>query len=174
MFYAAGRAIGEARSDDGRTWTRVDGDPSTEAMDPVLAPSGAAGATGPTGATGAFDAAQVDDPCVALRTTPAGRLQVRVLYTGYASSPGAGADSAIGFAARYGEAGALARQAQGVYSASPHAAAPALFEAGGTSLLYVQADEGSVDPARPYPAIAAAVAPVRLSLPAAAAFPATP
>src|SRR5258708_28263137 len=31
MFYAAGNAIGEAHSSDGLSWTRVDGDPSSEA-----------------------------------------------------------------------------------------------------------------------------------------------
>jgi hypothetical protein len=35
MYYDAGGAIGIARSEDGRAFTRVDGDPSTPAMDPA-------------------------------------------------------------------------------------------------------------------------------------------
>lgn len=36
MYYDAGGAIGAARSDDGVTFTRVDGDPSTPAIDPIV------------------------------------------------------------------------------------------------------------------------------------------
>ena len=39
MLYAAGVSIGEATSADGYAWTRVDGDPATTELDPVLEPS---------------------------------------------------------------------------------------------------------------------------------------
>ncbi len=38
MYYDAGGAIGIARSEDGRSFTRVDGDPSTPEMDPAVLP----------------------------------------------------------------------------------------------------------------------------------------
>ena len=111
MLYAAGVAIGEATSADGVTWTRVDGDPTTAAIDPILAPSPFDPAHPDVDAGGAFDTGQVSDPCVSPRVTPAGRLEVRVLYTGYDGPPGA-ADraSAVGLAARYGDTGALERR----------------------------------------------------------------
>jgi hypothetical protein len=176
MFYGAGGSIGEARSDDGMTWTRVDGDPSTEAIDPVLAPRPRVDvASLPPGAAPPFDEASVDDPFVSWRITPAGRLHVRVLYTGYAPAVGAARpDSAIGEAARYGDSGALRRGNAPVYAVSLHEAAPALFVSGGGSMLYVHEDDGVQDRAGSYPAIAAAVAPVDVTLPAAAPFPPAP
>jgi hypothetical protein len=167
MFYAAGQSIGEAASADGVAWARVDADPQTAAMDPVLSPGAS------------FDAGQVDDPGVLPRVTPAGRLEVRVLYTGYdarpnAGSPGAARTSAIGFAARYGDAGPLVRQPVPVYAVGAHEAAPALFEYAGGAILYVQQDETAVDPSHPYPAIAAAVAPVSVTLPTAGPFAPSP
>jgi hypothetical protein len=163
MFYGAGVAIGEARSDDGLGWTRVDGDPQTLALDPVLSPGSS------------FDRGQVDDPVVLPRITAAGRLHVRVLYTGYDAPPGTPSrGSSIGFAARYGAAGALARQATPVFGAGSHEAAPALFEYAAGSLLYVQQDETAQDRANPYTAIAAAVAPESSTLPAPGSFPAAP
>ncbi len=163
MFYGAGRAIGEATSADGSSFTRVDGDPSTGALDPVLSP----------GAT--FDAGQLDDPVVLPRVTPAGRLQVRVLYTGYDGAPGASSrSSAIGFAARYGSSGPLSRQAAPVYGGSAHEAAPALLEYEGGSILYVHQDETSLDPGHPYAAIAAAFAPESGALPAPGVFASSP
>jgi hypothetical protein len=169
MFYGAGRSIGEAASADGVAWTRVDADPRTAAMDPVLSPGAS------------FDAGQVDDPVVLPRLTPAGRLQVRVLYTGYDAPPGGAGGgsvspartSAVGFAARFGEAGPLERQPLPVYLVGAHEAAPALFEFAGGTILYVQQDE-TADPSNPYPAIAAAVAPESSTLGAAGPFPATP
>jgi hypothetical protein len=167
MFYGAGRSIGEAASTDGVAWTRIDAQPQTSELDPVLS----------TGAS--FDSGQVDDPVVLPRVTPAGRLQVRMLYTGYDAPPGGGSQSAprssaIGFAARYGEAGPFARQAVPVYSAGAHDAAPAWFEYARGSILYVQQDETALDPSNPYTAIAAGVAPESTQLSAAGPFSSMP
>jgi hypothetical protein len=154
MLYGAGRSIGEAASTDGQSWTR---------LGVVLSP-------GP-----AFDSGQVDDPVLLPRVTPAGRLQVRVLYTGYDAPPGAPSrSSAVGFAARYGSSGPLSRQAVAVYGGTKHEAAPALFEPAIGSILYVQQDETSLDPSNPYTAIAAAFAPESGALPAPGAFATTP
>jgi len=163
MLYGAGSSIGEAASADGTTWTRVDGDPEAPGLNPVLSP----------GST--FDAGQVDDPLLLPRVTPAGRLQVRVLYTGHDTPPGAAARaSAVGFAARYGSSGPLSRQDAPVYGGSAHEAAPALFEPALGSILYAQQDETSLDPANPYPALAAAFAPASGTLPAPGAFATSP
>jgi hypothetical protein len=163
MFYGAGDAIGEARSDDGVGWTRVDATPQTPAPDPALAPGSS------------FDRGQVDHPVVLPRVTAAGRLQLRVLYTGYDAPPGASSrTSSIGFAARYGEEGPFARQPVPVYAPGAHEAAPALFEYAAGSLLFVQQDEAAQDRANPYPAIAAAVAPTSVTLSPPAGFPPSP
>jgi hypothetical protein len=152
MFYGAGLSIGEATSADGKSWTRL-------GPGPVLAPGEG------------FDAGQVDDPLVLPRVTPAGRLQVRVLYTGYDAPPGATSRaSAVGFAARYEDSGPLSRQTAPVYGGSKHEAAPALLESAIGSILYAQQDETSLDPASPYAAIAAAFAPESGTLPAPGAF----
>jgi hypothetical protein len=175
MFYGAGSAIGEARSNDGSTWERVDADPSTPALDAVLAPSAVGESSLLPGESAPFDAGQVDDPMVAVRTTAAGRLQLRVLYTGYDAPLGAPTrSSAIGFAARYGGSGPLTRQPIPVYSVGRHEAAPALFEYGGGSMLYVEEDETSQDRAHPYPAIAAACAPTTATLAPQLPFPTGP
>jgi hypothetical protein len=163
MFYGAGDAIGEATSDDGVGWMRADADPRTPASDPVLSP-------GPS-----FDSGQVDHPVALPRVTAAGRVQLRVLYTGYDAQPGsASRGSSIGFAARFGDAGPLVRQPVPVYAPGAHEAAPALFEFAGGSFLYVQQDETAQDRANPYPSIAAAVAPTSVTLPALTAFPPAP
>jgi hypothetical protein len=172
MLYAAGDSIGEATSADGYTWTRVDGDPSTPALDPVLAPSPFAGPV-PDDASGLpFDTGQVTDPCLLPRVAASGRLLVRVLYTGYQGPPGAtGRASAIGYAARYGDAGALVRNGSPVYSVGKHEAAPALFEWSEGSLLYVSQDS-STTPV--YPEIAAGVFPATLTLPTPKTYATSP
>jgi hypothetical protein len=165
MAYSAGVSIGEAVSADGVSWTRVDADRGTPALDPLLGP----------GESGSFDAGQVSDPLLAPRVTPAGRLQVRVLYTGWDEPPGASSrSSAIGFAARYGAFGALTRAGAPVYSVSLHAAAPALFEWTAGSMLYVHEDDGAFDRTHPFPAVAAAFAPEQGMLPPVGPFPAGP
>jgi hypothetical protein len=106
--------------------------------------------------------------------TAAGRIQVRVLYTGLDGAPGSSMTraSAIGFAARYGDSGPLVRQTTPVLSLGRHEAAPALFEWAGNSMLYVQMDETSIMP--PYPAIGAAFAPAQLTLSAPSSYAASP
>lgn len=174
MLYAAGLSIGEAESEDGLSWRRLDADPSTPEDDPVLSPSAPVDGEGDGGsANGPFDTAQVSDPCLAPRITPAGRLEVRVLYTGFTAPPGAPSRaSAIGFAARYGDAGPLIRQAQAVLTLAKHEAAPALFEWSEQSMLYVHMDETTATP--PYRAIAAAYAPAQDLLPAPNAYAKSP
>jgi len=169
MLYGAGGSIGEATSADGRTWTRAAGNP-------VLAPSPTVDPTTlPTGAQPPFDEGQVDHPVMAPQTTLDGRLQVRVLYTGYRPAFGAtAAGSAIGLAGRYGDSGPLSRQATPVYTVSLNEAAPAFFEYAGGSLLYVQEDDTSVDPTKPFTSVAAAYAPVDGALPAPLPYPPTP
>lgn len=158
MLYGAGDSIGEATSSDGQTWTRV-------ASNPVLSPSPTVDpSTLAPGVQPPFDEARVDDPVMAPQTDLDGRLQVRVLYTGYAlAAPDAGAStplpSAIGLAGRYGTSGSLSRQAAPVYTVSLHEAAPAFFEYSGGSLLYVQQDNPALSATMPYTAIAAAYAP---------------
>jgi hypothetical protein len=165
MAYSSGLSIGEAVSPDGMSWTRVDADPATPALDPILGP----------GASGSFDAGQVSDPLLAPRITPAGRLQVRLLYTGRDEPPSTSSrTSAIGFAARYGASGPLTRAGAPVYTVSLHEAAPALFEWVAGSLLYVHQDDGVLDRMHPFPAVAAAFAPEQGMVPAVGAFPAAP
>jgi hypothetical protein len=178
MLYAAGLSIGEADSDDGgMTWHRIDGDPTTAAMDPVLSPSPApAAGTLDDAEPPPFDSGQVSGPCLAPRMTAGGRIQVRVLYTGYIGAPGASGSparpSAIGFAARYGDSGPLTPQSSPVFSVGLHENRPALFEWAGNSMLYVALDETSMMPA--YPAIGAAVAPAGITLPGPMAFAMSP
>jgi hypothetical protein len=170
MFYASGASIGEAESLDGVHFTRVDPDPSTRVIEPVLGPSLPA----PPGTLlqderGPFDTASVGDPCAAVRITPAGRFHVRVLYTGTDAS---GASS-IGLAARYGERGPLMRNPAPVYAVSAKESAPALLEVAGGSYLYVQ-QERRADARLSYMAIAGAFAPGTTTLPAPVPFPDTP
>lgn len=167
MLYASGSSIGEAESTDGIHFTRVDPDPSTTVIEPVLGPAkpAPAGSLLPNEKP-PFDTARVDDPCASQHTTTAGRLQVRVLYTGV----DAAGTTAIGFAARFGESGFLERQATPVYSVGAKESAPALLEIGNTSFLYVQQDR-RVDARLTYGAIAAAVAPGTTHLPPPLSFP---
>jgi hypothetical protein len=144
LFYATGGALGEAVSADGVHFTRVDADPATAALDPVLT----------AGPAGGFDAFGVFEPCVSPRLTPTGRLQVRVLYTGYDKDPASGGKSVIAFAGRYGVRGTLARNPLPVYAVGAGEHAPALWGSEAYDMLYVEQSKG-------YPAIAAAVAPVK-------------
>lgn len=170
MLYASGRSIGEAESTDGVHFVRVDPDPTTASIEPVLGPAAPA-------APGSllphekppFDTGAVGDPCAALRITPAGRLQVRVLYTGTDTA----GTTTIGLAGRYGDSGPLTRQSTPVYSVGSKESAPALLELPGGSYLYVQQDR-RVDERLTYKAIAAAFAPGSVKLPAPAPFPEAP
>ena len=168
MLYVAGVAVGEAISRDGVAWTRLDADPTTPALDPVLSPS----AQGAPPDAGPFDAARVGDPCLLPTVSPAGRLVVRVLYTGFASAGSSRGPSTIGFAARFGAAGPLVRQTDPVFAVGKHEAAPALFEWAQGSMLYVQMDNGGI--LKPYPAVAAAFAPGEINLPSPLPYAASP
>jgi hypothetical protein len=175
MLYAAGVCIGEATSPDGINWRRVDADPSTATLDPVLAPSTPVDpkTLGP-GEEPPFDEATVEDPLLLPRTDPTGKLQVRVLYAGYAQPVGASSRSGtIGFAARYGDAGPLSRQATPVYLApGSSAAGPAVFAYTGGSLLYVaQLDTSDMPPTT---VLAAAFDPGAGSPPTVGMYPTSP
>jgi hypothetical protein len=168
MLYASGGVIFEAESADGVTWKRRDADPSTPAIDPVLRPSDVVDPSTLTpGQKPPFDTAAVGDPCLLPRITPAGRLQVRVLYTGVDPS----GQTTIGFAARYGDSGALSRQATPLYSVGMHEAAPTLFEWTGGVMLYVHEDYTAMTPT---PAIAAGIAPANATLGAPGTYPSGP
>ena len=175
MLYAAGASVGEATSVDGLSWRRVDGDPATPALDPVLEPSAPVDPRGlPPGERPPFDEATVEDPLLVPRVDPTGQLQVRVLYAGYSAAPGDAARAGeIGFAARYGGSGRLTRQAAPVYVApGASAAGPALLSRAGGSVLYVsQLDTGTMPPAL---ALAAAYDPGVGGPPAVGKFAASP
>ena len=171
MLYASGDAIGEAVSPDGVTgWQRVGPDPvlfASAYVDP---------STLPTGVPPPFDEGAVDDPLLVPSVDVAGKLVVRVLYTGYSAPIGAASrTSAIGVAARYGTSGAFTKQSSPVYSVQSGEAAPALLQFGGDqALLYVQQLNSTLDMAHPFLAIAAAYAPPAGMLGAPGAFPTTP
>jgi hypothetical protein len=162
MFYAAGNAIGEADSDDGIHFRRASDRPVLEPAAPAAPGSLLPNEKPP------FDTASVADPCASFRTTPGGRLQVRVLYTG--RDP-AGA-STIGFAARYGEDGPLVRQSVAVYAVGQTEVAPAFVERPEGSYLYVEQERR--DGTRTYRAIAGAFAPGNIKLPTPGDFPESP
>jgi hypothetical protein len=170
MMYGAGGSIGEATSTDGIHWTRAD-------ANPILAPSPAVDPStlGP-GVEPPFDEGQVDDPMLAPQTTVDGRLQVRVLYTGYGEAADGGVpSSAIGFAARFdADPAALSRQPDPVYTVKLHEKAPAFFEWSGGSLVYVGEDDTSISTSMPFAAVAAGYAPATATLPAPAPYPSTP
>ncbi len=161
MLFVQGDSIYEATSTDGSAWQRV-------TMEPVLSPAPPA-VNLAVGEVPPFDTLSVADPCLVPRMTPAGRVQVRVLYTGYAQGE-AGVGSAIGFAARYGDAGPLVRAAGAVYAVSKHERSPAFYETSAVSFLYVE--EQSADGT--YRAIAGAVSPPTVVLPAPSAYAPSP
>ena len=142
MLYAAGTSIGEATSTDGLQWARV-------AENPILQPSVPVDpkTLGP-GEKPPFDEGTVEDPLLVPRVDPTGRLQVRVLYTGYEEPPSATSRTGeIGIAARYGDAGPLSRQMIPVYVApGTTAAGPAMLEWKGGTLLYVSQLDTTVMP----------------------------
>ena len=163
MIYAAGGYLGEAESADGLTFTRI-------ALDPIFGPSPVPDPStlGP-GEKPPLDDGRIDDPWLAPRITPAGRLHIRVLYTGIDATDA----PSIGLAARYGDSGPLSRQAQPVYSVNKLEEGPTLFEWPGGSLLYVGQDRAPSANTH-YSAIAAAYAPANLRLPAATAYADSP
>ena len=179
LLYESAGSIFEAASADGIVWADLDADEATLAVDPVLGPASQPATLAP-GERPPFDTDSVGDPCVALRVTPAGRLHMRVLYTGRSQAEGGDLASAIGFAARYGSAGRLSRNPSPVLSLGRHEQAPALLEwlagepggpdAPNRSLLLVALDQRAQALAPPYSALAGAVAPATVTLDAPAAF----
>jgi hypothetical protein len=168
MMYGAGNAIGEATSPDGVRWTRAGTGPILSASAPPTDASAP-----PPGMPPPFDEGGVDDPLLAPQTTVDGRLQVRVLYTGYLDPPGtASRNSSIGLAGRFDDSGPLSRQSSPVYTAQLHGRAPAFFEWEGGSLLYLSEDDAAQTPT--FPAIAAAFAPIDGTLPPPLPFPTAP
>jgi len=163
MVYAAGGDLGEAESTDGLAFMRL-GDA------PIFGPSVAPDpATLAPGQKPPFDDGRVGDPCVLPHVTPAGRLHIRVLYTG---TDVAGVTS-IGLAARYGDTGPLSRQMQPVYAIGKGEKSPAFFEWSGGTLLYVAQDRApSLD--THYDAIAAGFSPANLRLPPATDYADSP
>lgn len=178
MLYASGDAIGEAVSADGATgWKRVDGDPTTAAVDPVLVASAHVDpSTLPAGVPPPFDEGAVDDPLLLPSVDVAGRLVVRLLYTGYSAPLGASSRvSAIGVAGRFGATGVFTKQSSPTYSVQSGEAAPALLQFGGDqALLYVQQLNSALDMAHPFLAIAAAYAPASSMLGSTGSFPTSP
>jgi hypothetical protein len=159
LFYTSGSAIGEAESDDGvRNFKRLSREPVLRAQPrpSVLLPN----------EKPPFDERAVGDPFVLVRTTPAGRKHVRVLYTGIDLN----GNSTIGFAARYGDDGSLVRQQLPVYSERKGESAPAFVEAQLGSFLYTEQDRPDGRD-RSYRAIAGAFAPGNITLPEPADYP---
>ena len=158
MLYASGNAIGEATSPDGARFTRLDGDPSTPELDPVIVPSAPVDiAALPEGVKPPFDDLAVDDPTIDRALSPAGRLVWRVHYTGLDRRGGA----AIGFAGRFGDAGVFERLPGFVFGAKLHARAPTVVRFASFSLLY---DDQDIDTAR---GIGISIAPSSRKLPIA-------
>lgn len=140
LFYAAGGSLGEADVDPSSLHCqRLDADPGTPEMDPVLGP-------GPGGPVG--------DPEAFLRTTASGRLLVGVLHT--TQDPVLG--SVVAVAARYGLEGPLTRGTSPAFTLPAGASSPAVAPFDQGTLLYaVSTRDGA-------PALAAAVAPESLVL----------
>lgn len=162
LFYTSGTSIGEAESDEGvRNFKRLSRDPvlAPQPRPPVLLPN----------EKPPFDERSVGDPFVSIRTTPAGRKHVRVLYTGRNALN----ESAIGFAARYGDDGPLDRQPLPVYSVKQGEAAPAFVETALGSFLYVE-QERPDGRDKSYRAIAGAFAPAQFELPEPGEYPESP
>lgn len=152
MFYEATssggqRAIGEARSDDGVVWSRVEGGP-------VLAP-GEAGEE-------AYDDAGVGAPFALVGESASGRSLVRLYY---AAESGAGKRT-IGLAGRYAESGPFERGISPVFGAgsSRGPGEPCVLVLEGVTLLFAtQLRNRTSDE----PAIAAGLAPAQAELPEA-------
>jgi len=168
MMYAAGTSIGEATSSDGMTWTRVSDNPLLVPSTPVDPKTLGPGETVP------FDQATVEDPLLLPRVDPTGQLQVRVLYTGYSAPASSMSRSGeIGFAARYGDGGALSRQVIPVYVApGSSASGAALLQWNGPTMLYVSQLDIALTPSPV--ALAAAYDPGAGNPPAVGMYPTQP
>lgn len=138
LFYASGGHLFEAEGTDGLTFAR---------RGVVLSPSASVDPTTlPSGVRPPFDDAALDDPCVDRTITPAGRVLYRLLFTGRDKAGG----SSIGYAGRFGDAGAFEKAAGFVYggklpgglTTNSHANAPAVARFDGFALLFANRDTG--------------------------------
>ena len=155
LFYASGKAIGEAVSRDGVTFTRVGIAVGPSApVDPT---------TVPEGVRLPFDDDAVDDPWIDQSTTEGGRIQFRLHYTGRDRRGG----SSIGFAGRFGTTGSFEKRDGFVFGGklfgdpdgNSHANAPSIARFGDFALIYANFD---VDKAQK---IGIGIAPQRRFLP---------
>ncbi|MBI2391046.1 MAG: hypothetical protein HYV09_15750 [Deltaproteobacteria bacterium] len=145
LFYASGASIGEATSPDGVAFTRLDADPSTPVMDPVIGPSEPVDpATLPPGVRLPFDDRAVDDPWVDRGLSAAGRVQYRLHFTGRDRRGG----SSIGFAGRFGDSGRFEKRDGFVFGGklfgdpdgNSHANAPTVARFGDFALMFASID----------------------------------
>jgi len=154
MFYEVARsdgttAIGEARSSDGITFTRV-------GEGPAFAPAGSAEA----GGEAPYDAASVGAPFPLLVTSAEGRLIERLYY----AARDAAGNRVIGLAARFGGEGAFERAVAPVFGTSGSLAPgePCALPFDDFTLLFVTQRASRTSDA---PAVAVGVAPGTAVLP---------
>jgi len=136
MFYASGKSIGEAKSTDGITFTRVG---------LALVPSVPVDpATLPEGVRLPFDDDAVDDPSVQRIVTTADRVIYQLHYTGRDRRGG----SSIGFAGRFGEDGKWEKREGFVFGGklfgdpdgNSHANAPTIARFSDFALIFANID----------------------------------
>jgi hypothetical protein len=157
MFYASGKAIGEAKSADGVTFTRVG---------LAIAPSNPVDpATLPEGVRPPFDDDSVDDPSIQRVVTAAGRVHYQLHYTGRDRS----GRSSVGFAGRFGEDGKWEKREGFVFGGklfgdpdgNSHANAPTVARFGGFALIFANVDYDKTQK------LGIGIAPQRMTLPIA-------
>jgi hypothetical protein len=159
MFYEVdpegdGRTrIGEARSTDGASWTRVGGGPALGLGTAADVPAGEA----------VYDDGAAGDPFPLLATMADGQ---RVLRLYYAATDVAGART-IGLAARRSDSEPFARAVSPVFGTGSKlgARSPCVVPFADFTLLFAT-QRTSVSESEDYPAVAAGVAPATLDLPA--------
>lgn len=155
MFYASGKSIGEARSNDGVTFSRVGLAIGPSApIDP---------ATLPEGVRPPFDDESVDDPTIQRIVTAAGRVHYQLHYTGRDRS----GRSSIGFAGRFGEDGKWEKREGFVFGGklfgdpdgNSHANAPSVARFESFALIYANIDHDRSQK------LGIGIAPQRMTLP---------
>lgn len=138
LFYASGKAIGEATSSDGLHFTRA-------GTTPIVTASAAVDiASLPPGVRPPFDDDSVDDPTVDRIVTVTGRTLYRMLYTGRDLRGG----SSVGYAGRFGDAGTFEKQEGFVFggklpgsaTSNSHANAPAVARFADMALVFANVD----------------------------------
>jgi hypothetical protein len=105
-----------------------------------------------------FDAAGVGDPEAWQVQSAEGRRITRVYYTGRSDD----GQSAIGMAARFGDAGELTRAEAPAFASSRLPRAPAIVPYGHLTLLFITQQASASEE---WPAVAAAIAPGNVSIP---------